>query len=562
MRIGIGSDHAGFAYKERIKELLRSQGHEVRDFGTDSEASVDYPAFIRPVAEAVARGEVERGIVLGGSGNGEAMAANRVPGVRCALCWNAESARLGRQHNDANMISLGQRMMTIETALEIVRTWLSTPFEGGRHVRRIQLLGAVRLRLLAAAALAAALLPALAAPAPPGAAGGREPGALFQDLLSTLAPGDVQGHLALARWCAEQGLEPERREVLLMALSIDPAQGEALRGLGYVERGGIWVSLDDERYEKGWRFYKGRWLAPEEFRAARLADLAAQLAAAKGKASAEAERAFLAFADGRRDGKVLAGYLASRAGAVRIACAKALLSGGGAAGMEALAEKAVDGRDADGEAILALAGEDPPAPFLAALGLEIDRALARKVRTTPERIESVVAYLARSRAAEAGAILFRVAMLEPGREARRAACAALVVRRDGPALEGALKVLSTSRRALLRERAASLAADYGDLSSAPALVESLERTLRERARVEASGSDSPFTLPGGETAGAGKAPFALDDFLLESDSRPAVQFKEAPPEVAALRRLTGRSFGADVSAWRRWLAESTQSPER
>jgi ribose 5-phosphate isomerase B len=142
MKIGIGSDHAGYRYKEEIKRFLAREGHEVRDFGTDSEESVDYPVYIRPVAEAVAGGELERGIVLGGSGNGEAMAANRVRGVRCALCWNAESARLGRQHNDANVISLGQRMMTLETALDIVRIWLETPFEGGRHVRRIQLLDA------------------------------------------------------------------------------------------------------------------------------------------------------------------------------------------------------------------------------------------------------------------------------------------------------------------------------------------------------------------------------------------------------------------------------------
>jgi ribose 5-phosphate isomerase B len=140
MKIGIGSDHAGFRYKESIKALLQELGHEVRDFGTDSEATVDYPVFIRPVAEAVAAGECERGIVLGGSGNGEAIAANRVRGVRCALCWNTESARLGRMHNDANVISIGQRMMSEETALEIVRVWLDTPFEGGRHIARIQML--------------------------------------------------------------------------------------------------------------------------------------------------------------------------------------------------------------------------------------------------------------------------------------------------------------------------------------------------------------------------------------------------------------------------------------
>ncbi|HKV08570.1 MAG TPA: ribose 5-phosphate isomerase B [Thermoanaerobaculia bacterium] len=140
MKIGIGSDHAGYRYKEEIKRWLKKEGHEVQDFGTKSEMTVDYPAFIRPVAEAVAKGEVERGIVLGGSGNGEAMVANRVRGVRCALCWNADSARLGREHNDANVISLGQRMMTVETALELVRIFLETPFEGGRHVRRIRMI--------------------------------------------------------------------------------------------------------------------------------------------------------------------------------------------------------------------------------------------------------------------------------------------------------------------------------------------------------------------------------------------------------------------------------------
>ena len=140
MKIGIGSDHAGFQYKEHIRKLLQGLGHEVTDFGTDSDQPVDYPLFIRPVAEAVARGDCERGVVLGGSGNGEAIVANRVRGVRCALCWNLESAKLGRQHNNANVLSIGQRMVSLDTALAIVRTWLDTPFEGGRHQRRIDLI--------------------------------------------------------------------------------------------------------------------------------------------------------------------------------------------------------------------------------------------------------------------------------------------------------------------------------------------------------------------------------------------------------------------------------------
>ncbi len=140
MRIAIGSDHAGYAYKERIKRYLLERGHEVKDFGTHSQDPADYPVYIRPVAEAVSRGEFERGVVLGGSGNGEAMVANRVRGIRCALCWNAESARFARSHNDANMISLGQRMMSEEMALEIVRVWLETSFDGGRHERRIRMI--------------------------------------------------------------------------------------------------------------------------------------------------------------------------------------------------------------------------------------------------------------------------------------------------------------------------------------------------------------------------------------------------------------------------------------
>ena len=137
MKIGIGSDHAGYEYKELLKSWLQDQGHVVVDFGTDSTQSVDYPRFIRPVADAVAQGTVQQAIVLGGSGNGEAIVANRVRNVRCAVCWNDDSARLARQHNDANMISLGQRMMSPDQAISIAKIWLETEFEGGRHARRI-----------------------------------------------------------------------------------------------------------------------------------------------------------------------------------------------------------------------------------------------------------------------------------------------------------------------------------------------------------------------------------------------------------------------------------------
>jgi ribose 5-phosphate isomerase B len=136
--LAIGSDHAGFKYKEAVKAWLLAQGHTVRDFGTDSEAPCDYPDFIRPVAEAVARGEYERGIVIGGSGNGEAIVANRVRGVRCGVCWNEQLAYWNRAHNDGNVLSMGERTIPEDLALKIVATWLSTDFEGGRHIARIR----------------------------------------------------------------------------------------------------------------------------------------------------------------------------------------------------------------------------------------------------------------------------------------------------------------------------------------------------------------------------------------------------------------------------------------
>lgn len=143
MRIAIASDHAGYALKEELKRFVQELGHEVRDFGTDSPEPVDYPDFVVPAAEAVARGECDLGIVLGGSGNGEAMAANKVPGVRCAVCWESYTARMARQHNDANVLSLGARVIGPELAREIVRTWLEARYEGGRHDRRLAKLRAV-----------------------------------------------------------------------------------------------------------------------------------------------------------------------------------------------------------------------------------------------------------------------------------------------------------------------------------------------------------------------------------------------------------------------------------
>ncbi len=138
MTIALATDHAGFATKQAVRIHLESLGHRLLDFGTAGTDPVDYPDAIRPAARAVANGQADLAVILGGSGNGEAMVANKVRGIRCALCWNEESARLAREHNDANVISIGARMVSQPEALRIVDAWLTAEFQDGRHLRRIR----------------------------------------------------------------------------------------------------------------------------------------------------------------------------------------------------------------------------------------------------------------------------------------------------------------------------------------------------------------------------------------------------------------------------------------
>jgi ribose 5-phosphate isomerase B len=138
MRIALGADHAGFSLKQDLAGFLRDAGHEVLDVGTDSTDPVDYPAFCASAARAVTAGDAERAIVLGGSGQGEQIAANKVHGVRAALCHDLYLARLSRAHNDANVLALGARVIAPAYAREVVSVWLATPFDGGRHVPRIE----------------------------------------------------------------------------------------------------------------------------------------------------------------------------------------------------------------------------------------------------------------------------------------------------------------------------------------------------------------------------------------------------------------------------------------
>lgn len=137
-KIALGTDHAGFRLKEKVKAHLISLGYQVVDFGTDSDQPADYPDFIRPAAESVAGGSCNLGIIFGGSGNGEAMVANKVRGIRCAVCWNEQSARLAKEHNNANVISIGARMVAEPEGIAMVDIWLNSEFLGGRHLKRIE----------------------------------------------------------------------------------------------------------------------------------------------------------------------------------------------------------------------------------------------------------------------------------------------------------------------------------------------------------------------------------------------------------------------------------------
>jgi ribose 5-phosphate isomerase B len=143
MRIAVGCDHAGYALKEELKAFLVNHGHEVEDHGTDSDEPVDYPAFCAAAARAVVAGDADRAILLGGSGQGEQIAANKVDGIRAALCHDVYLARLSREHNDANVLTMGGRVVAAAYAKEIVTVWLATPFEGGRHVPRVEQIAAI-----------------------------------------------------------------------------------------------------------------------------------------------------------------------------------------------------------------------------------------------------------------------------------------------------------------------------------------------------------------------------------------------------------------------------------
>jgi ribose 5-phosphate isomerase B len=143
VRVAIASDHAGYALKEQLKDFLKNEGHDVRDLGTHSKEPVDYPDICAAAARTLVNGDVDRAVLIGGSGQGEQIVANKIHGIRAALCNDLYAARFSRGHNDANVVTLGARVIAAELAREILTVWFSTPFEGGRHARRIDRIGQI-----------------------------------------------------------------------------------------------------------------------------------------------------------------------------------------------------------------------------------------------------------------------------------------------------------------------------------------------------------------------------------------------------------------------------------
>lgn len=532
MRIAVGCDHAGFPAKAAAIEAVRRAGHEAVDLGTRSPDSVDYPLFGRAVAEAVAAGRAERGIALCGSGIGISIAANRVPGVRAAVCHTLEAARLSRLHNDANVLCLGARLTPPGEIGPIVEAWLATPFEGGeRHVRRVGQLGAFLLALAAAGLCARAFAE-------------ETPAAACEAYRAALDPRDAEGHLALARWCAERGLEEPRRSLLAHVLALDPSRAEAYRGLGYVLRDGVWMSPADARREEP---------SPVD-RSARLGEIAKRLAAADEAGRAAAEADLLGFVV-PADAKYLRGALDARQAPVRRAAALALWRIGEP---KMVVDRFLDPRWDYPDELKAALAQPPREALVEAARERLLRFLKGKERVPEDRLLVVIDLLDTAPGGAAAELLYRLAIESPGAVPRAEAGRALARRKAVSAAEAALELLARGT-ALGRERAGQLLVHLGEARAVPLLVDSLEKSLRARSRAAARDREPTGFLisDGAGTTLLGRCPFGYNAFLGAAEAAEArPNFKDVPFEVTALQALTGESLSADVAAWRGWLARS------
>lgn len=546
MRIAVGADHAGFSAKRELMGLLARLGHEAVDLGTDSEDSVDYPIFGKAVAEAVASGRAERGIAVCGSGIGMSIAANRIPRARAAVCHSVEAAALSRQHNDANVLCLGARLTPPPLLTRIVETWLSTPFEGGRHLRRVGQLGIFALLSAAAFAVGA-----------PGDGPQDAAGEAYESFRAALAPGDAAGHLALARWCGERGLADRQRELLLHVLGLGGRPEEAYRGLGYVFQDGIWMSPEDARRERGLVFANGEWVPASAARASRVSSLIRELDARNADIARRAAEELLASAQ-PGDAPILTRRWDGASKQARPVLAGALWKAGAA---DFLMEQFLDLQE-DAAWSTEIFSQEPRALFVEAAQKAVSEILKKKSKIPAERLARLAGLLESCPGARSGEILYRLAIEPPSSVVRQAASQALARRRDAEVFEAVCQLLARGT-GLGRERAAALADALGNPRAVPFLVDSLEKTLRMRARAEREAESE--TLGGGFLIGSttgtgfGRAPFGCNAFLgFAGAFENGPELKRIAPELGVLQRLTGKTFGEDPAEWRRWWAESSR----
>ncbi len=600
MRIAVGSDHAGWEAKQGLVRLLECEGHQVCDVGTHTADPVDYPDYAHRVAEAVAGGACDRGVLLCGSGIGMSMAANRHRGVRAALCHGPEEARVSRAHNDANVLCLGARGRDAAFFEAIVRAWLSAPFEGERHAKRVAKIDLPGPRHPGAALLVLAGLLLLA----PGSSaadrlvfhdgrvlegrvreeadryvievpGGvildvprsqvarREeapaPQDVFTERLAALASADPASYGSLAEWATVCGMHREARAVWLSLLSGVPGSPEALDALGYENIDGIWMGPDDRHRLDGWLCLDGRWLEPGAYWEAYVAKLVRELggdAAARARAALDLE----AIRDARAEGALLAALRSSRIH-VRVALLGGLAS---------------IGTDAAWDRIVRLALEDEEEALRDAARSRVQGGGDAVPAALQRRLETWYALDARGRARGrtevevrlratvlAGCLegfggrraLYVLTLVDPASRVRHEAAALLARVPDERVFRGLVDALG-SGHPMLQPRAAYALDTYGDARAIGPLIDALDRLLRDRAGGVLR-PDSPFTLPAQMSAPA-EVPLSLS---VGADEQGNAGLSLLSAEVSALQRLSGKTFGEDVDRWRAWLSAQATPDE-
>ncbi|GEM_PF-91157 len=549
MKLAVGADHAGVEAKDRLVASLRAEGHEVEDLGTRTKDSVDYPVFAEAVARRVASGGSERGILVCGSGIGMSMAANKVRGVRAAVVSDAESARLSRRHNDANVLCLGARLSSVEGLEAIVRAWLETPFEGGRHAGRVAQID----RILPALILACcAWLGAAHADADtPEAEEGPQAARLeYVKRRQALDSKDAPAHLALAHWCRDKGLRREAKELYQQALWLAPDNVEALEAGGYVHQGDVWLSPDDVHRLRGDRLYEGRWLDPAAYRKTWTEDHLQAVRRARDAAALDAARRDLLSSPEDLDAGPLVKALLFKSRDVQLVVIEALGVARQVAGVEPLIGLLCgkEGGDLEASVQKALQAMKIPGtvvPLLQTLVQKKDDEIrCRLIRVTGELKDP-----------KSSQILTAFAIFGTNGYMRRDASRALAKLELAEIFE-VLCTLAVQGDSLQRARASEALAEYGKDAAIPFLITALELRCQEVAGALSHRAPLPMSIPGGTMGDGGftdEEAFAM--LGLKGQEVPKATFDQIYPEQAALERLTKQSFGSDARRWRAWWKE-------